>query len=335
MNSEKIRECYNISPIKEVQSFGEGLIHKTYKVRTDDSIYILQQCNAHVFKDLEATTRNIFDIGNHLTGKNCTWTVPPVILNNMGCCVSRDEDQYFRMLEFMPGKVLDSPSLSLEQAFQVAQAFGEFIFQLQDLPTSEIFVSIPAFHDPHRRWQDFQHAVSNPVLDDVEASLLDDIYGLEWIKDKVISIDLPIRIVHNDAKSDNILVNSEGRVEAILDLDTVMPGYIFHDYGDLMRSMVFRRKENESERSESIDARLYDHIRNGFLTGLADLPLEVEVRTLDLGAAYLMYEQCLRFLTDYFQGNIYYRITFPKENLVKARLQMEDLKLWIKTYLTY
>lgn len=334
MNNSKIRECYDIGLVRDIHSFGEGLIHQTYQVSTDDSIYILQQCNAHVFKDLEATTQNIYDIGNYIASKKCAWAVPPVILNKKGKCVSRDEDHYFRMLEFMPGKVLDSPSLTLEQAFQVAQAFGEFIYQLQDFPTSQIFVSIPAFHDPHRRWQDFQYAVSHPVLDDVETSLLDDIYGLEWIKDEIISNDLPVRIVHNDAKSDNILVNSEGRVEAILDLDTVMPGYIFHDYGDLMRSMVFRRKENASERSDSIDASLYDHIRNGFLTGLEDLPLEIELKTLDLGAAYLMYEQCLRFLTDYFQGNIYYKITFPKENLVKAGLQMEDLKLWIRTYLT-
>ena len=333
MNSEKIRECYDIGPVIDVHSFGEGLIHQTYQVITDDSVYILQQCNGHVFKDLEATTRNIFDIGTHIAGKKCDWSVPPVILNKKGRCVSRDEDQYFRILEFMPGKVLDSPSLTNAEAYQVAHAFGEFIYQLHDFPTSQIFVSIPAFHDPHRRWKDFQVAQSNPVLDDAEDSFLEDIYDLEWIKDEIMSKDLPLRIVHNDAKSDNILVNNEGRVEAILDLDTVMPGYIFHDYGDLMRSMVFRRKENESERSESIDARLYEHIRSGFLTGLRDLPQEIEIETLDLGAAYLMYEQCLRFLTDYYQGNIYYKITFPKENLVKAKLQMEDLKLWIKTYL--
>ncbi len=334
MKSNRIHAFYDIGPISEIHSFGEGLIHHTYQVQTEDAIYILQQCNAHVFQDLEATTQNIFQIGNHIAGKRCDWSVPHVILNREGNCISQDSNHHFRLFEFLPGRVLDSTFLALGEAYQVAQAFGEFIYQLQDFPANQIFVSIPAFHSPLRRWKDFQDALSNPVIEHSDAALIEDIQALEWVKNEILSNQLPVRIVHSDAKSDNILVGRDGEVKAILDLDTVMPGYLFHDYGDLMRSMVFRRKESEHERGEAIDPDLYQHIRNGFLAGLRDLPLKIEVETLDLGAAYLMYEQCLRFLTDYLQGSIYYKTSYPTENLVKAGLQMEDLKLWINTYLT-
>ena len=335
MNFDSIIRHYDLGEPTDMLPIGKGLIHTTYLLVTVRGKYILQECNNQVFHNIDATTRNISRMTEFLAAKDIDWQIPSLVLNRHGATITMVGDNKYRIFQFLEGAVENIRTLSSVQMGEVARAFGQFIFMMRDFPQDQLHISISNFHNPTIRWNNFIDALVDPVLGVGDHALVKDIYTLQWIKQEVEAIKMPQRIVHSDAKLDNVLFDENGKVTAILDLDTVMPGFVFHDYGDLMRSMVFNRAEDHESISEiEFNRSRYDAIRQGFIAGLNDSLDDASLRALDLGAAYLIFEQCLRFLTDYFRGNVYYRTNFETENLIKAKNQMQNLKVWVSSLLS-
>lgn len=332
------------------QPYGNGHIHDTFLITTseqDKDDYILQKVNCNIFKKIPELQQNIERVTEHLKkkisaspGSNVSRECLNIIYAENGKSWITDRYMnYWRMFVFIPEHksydIVDSP----EKAFQGGKAIGRFQAMLADLDGEPLFETIPDFQDITLRIQAFDNILKTNPVKRLE-SVLNEVRFIQERADKmqvimrlVKSGKIPIRITHNDTKFNNILFDKNDKALCMIDLDTVMPGYIHYDFGDALRTAASSTSEDEEDVSRvKMDIDLFRSFSEGYLTETASTLSSTEKEYLALSPIVLTYTQAVRFLTDYLSGDTYYKIRHEYHNLQRTRAQIALVKSMEEQY---
>ena len=344
--NEVLRHFAIWNEVQDPQPLRIGFINDSFVVqakRVGETSYCLQRINHHIFKDVEGLMRNIEIVTSHIREKllisraeNIERKVLHLIPTKEGKLFYRSpEGEYWRLY------VLVEPATSQEKVTPMSaeltgQAFGRFQRQLADLPFNALCESIPNFHNMEFRLQELDEAIkaasalepSEIRRQRVEASK--DI--IEWInrrREMMCLAEVLFRegklkkhINHCDTKVNNVLFDEKGRPICIVDLDTVMPGFVFSDFGDFMRTAANTGLEDDPNPDNiHVDLEIFEAYARGYLKEATFLT-DIEKELLPYGCRLLSYMQTVRFFTDYLNGDTYYKIQSPEHNLVRTRAQL-------------
>jgi Ser/Thr protein kinase RdoA (MazF antagonist) len=324
-----------------IKDCNKGHINGTYFVDCEadgkKQRYVLQSINTSIFKQPDHVMENIVNVTGHIKkkliaeGKDPVQGTINIVFTKDGHYSYTDEaGNYWRSYIFIEGdchQSADSPAL-MEK---VGKAFGHFQMQLSDFDASVLYESIPNFHNTVSRFADFEKALADDaagraagIKDDIKF-ILDRKDKCSFIMDGIAEGRFPLRVTHNDTKLNNIMMDPEtGEGRCVIDLDTVMPGSVLADFGDAIRFGASSAAEDEKD-LDKVFVRLdmFEGFAKGFVEGLEGSLTEAEVRALPMGAFMLTFEQSIRFLGDYINGDTYFRTHYPEHNLDRARNQMK------------
>jgi Ser/Thr protein kinase RdoA (MazF antagonist) len=322
--------------VHTVEPFGNGNVNDTFLLVTDcGHRYTLQRINHDVFKDPVSLMDNFARVTQHLAqkyanGQTVLQTLVLVPALDGASYITGGEGNYWRVTEYVPdGLSLEVPQ-SREHAYEAARAFGDFQYQLRDLPGDPLIETIPDFHNTDSRYQAFLRAVdADPCLRASDAAdLISFAKENEHLATLIRYADFPTRTVHNDTKLNNVLLHeTTGAGICVVDLDTVMPGCVLHDFGDLVRTAACSSEEDEPDISKiHFLPDRFSALVEGYLCGVHDLLEPVEVEHLVEAPQVITYELALRFLTDFLLGDTYFKVKRPGHNLERARAQFQLLR---------
>jgi hypothetical protein len=322
MTPEQISNQFSIDgTVATIKPFGNGLINTTYKVRTsenDSPNYLLQIVNHHIFKNVPELTRNIERVTSHIREKLEAQgahdidrrVLTPVKTNNGEGFYKDDGGNYWRMFLFIEGAHSYDQLTNIKQAEAGGRAFGQFQKLVSDLPGEPLYPVIPGFHDTEMRIKNFNERVNeNPVgrLEEVQQ-------------------DVNFLLERSDEYK-KIIQDENDEVLCVIDLDTVMPGYVCYDIGDAIRNGANTGKEDDPNLDNvGINMELFEGFIKGFLQETNGILTREEKETLAFGAKLLTYEQAVRFMDDFLDGDKYYKTDSVKHNLIRARAQIKLLK---------
>ena len=324
-----------------VKPFGAGHINETYAVYMpgesgDELAYVLQRVNSNVFKDPAGVMDNIFGVTEYLRnvirreGGDPDRETLSYIKTKSGCNYFEDsEGEPWRCYNFIPDSVCYQLVEEPEQFYQSGSSFGHFLKQLSDYPASKLNETIPDFHNTIRRFEAFQVALTRDLKNRAASCRPEIDFALAREKDCGVLVEqqdagiLPLRVTHNDTKLNNILFDEKtGKGLCIIDLDTIMPGLAANDFGDSIRFGAATAEEDEPNLDlMHFDISLYELYVKGYLEETKDVLTEAEIGSLPWGARLMTLECGIRFLTDYLQGDTYFKTDYPEHNLIRARTQ--------------
>lgn len=324
--------------VKSVKPLGNGLINDTYKVamnEEDEPAYVLQRINNAIFKDVELLQSNIEAVTAHLRKKLEEKQVADIdrrvlhfIKAETGKTYWREaDDTYWRMMRFIPN-AFTYETVNEKYSHAAGLAFGEFEAALVDLP-QQLGETIPDFHNMELRARQLKEAVqNNPVkrLSVVESMVEELNRNMEEMcKAEQLHRDgkLPKRICHCDTKVNNMMFDADGNILCVIDLDTVMPSYVFSDYGDFLRTGAnFTAEDDPNLANVGFNMDIFKAFTKGYLTSAGAFLTPIEREHLPFAAKLFPFMQCVRFLTDYINGDVYYKIKYPEHNLDRAKNQL-------------
>jgi thiamine kinase-like enzyme len=326
-----------------IKPFGSGHINDTYRVTTpaNGEDYLLQKINGHVFKDVNGLMNNMLYVTNHLKQKTAAFggdadkEVLTLIPCNNGLYYCRDNNgSYWRMATFLHNTKSYDVVTTGNQAYQGGMAFGRFQYLLCDMSADMLVDTIPNFLNIEFRLQELNKAIQNDAAGrlnivstelDFLLSRADSMKGLlQWGRAGI----LPLRITHNDTKFNNILLDEQDNIQCVIDLDTVMPGYVAYDFGDAIRSIINTAAEDEANLGAiQLNIPFFEEFTKGYLSQTICFLSEQELRSLIKGVLLLPYMQAVRFVTDYLNGDTYYKTQFEGHNLQRTLAQMQLLKM--------
>lgn len=313
------------------QEFGNGHINSTYIIKTNtEKQYVLQHINKYVFKNPEEVMANIGAVTSYLLESNHgTYTALHYLHTPQGLYFHKDaRGEYWRMYEFISGICLDAPECD-DDLYQSALAFGKFQDLLKDFPAETLYETIPHFHDTIDRYVQFRQSVEADAVGRAEDVAQEIAQLLKWeemagtLERMRAAGELPLRVTHNDTKLNNVLLDKVTHESlCVLDLDTVMPGLSLYDFGDAIRFGASTAVEDESDLSKvSLDLHLFQVYAKGYLEAVPSLT-DNEIKMLPMGALIMTIEVAVRFLKDYLDGDLYFKIKKPDHNLIRARNQI-------------
>ncbi|EDO26778.1 predicted protein [Nematostella vectensis] len=273
-------------------------------------------------------------IANHLKQKNYPKGILFPISNLQDNYISYDTDGFpWRLIPFIPNSKTLSKIKNSNQAFLAAQTFSEFYAYTWDINPIAIEPSIPNFLDFQKRIDDYELALQNATINrrEIAAKEIHFINKHIQLPNNFISLlksgSLPTRIIHADPKLSNILFDTlERQTLAVIDLDTIMPGTILYDYGDMIRSYTNNYKEDHINAENIFNPSIFDAVTQGFLYHIKDKLTSTELENLTYAAQVVVYTQALRFLTDYLNNDVYYSIEYPNQNLNRTINQIHLLQ---------
>lgn len=329
--------------VKEVRPLGNGLINTTYKVETleaDAPDYVLQNVNVAIFPDIDLLMHNIVEVTGHIRKKleeAGTYDIDRKVLQFVpakdGKYYYYDGEKYWRIMVFIPDTVSKS-GVSLESSYIVGKTFANFQAMLADIP-SELGETIKDFHNIEWRLQQLKEAVAADPLgrakEPESQKILEEIQKRAEFMSKGERLHregkLPKRICHCDTKVDNILFDQEDNVLCVIDLDTVMPSFIFSDYGDFLRSAANTTAEDDPDLSKvSFNFEVFKAFTEGYLEGARSFLTPIEIENLPYATALFPYMQVVRFFADYVNGDTYFKVQYPEHNLIRTRNQLRLLE---------
>ena len=321
-----------------------GHINDSYKVITESPStpdYVMQRINHYIFKDVDGLQDNILRVTDHIRGKLIAKGVADVenrVLRLAFCkngkLYHKDaEGNFWRILYFIPDSKSFNDGITPQLALYAGQAFGDFQAMLADLPGEPLVETIPNFHNMESRLTTFRQAVKDNkarrlartqyMVDELEKRA-DDMCKAERMNREGI---LPKRINHCDTKVNNVLFDNNNQVLCVVDLDTVMPGYVLSDFGDFMRTGANTGKEDDIDLDRiSIDMNIFEAYSKGYLEKAKSFLLPIEIENLAFGAKLLTYMQTVRFFADYLDGDLYYKIHSPEHNWQRTMAQFKLLQ---------
>lgn len=315
----------------EYFSFGSGHIHSTYRVEIGDSLYILQEFNEQVFRYPERISGNLQVLLNELQPAALPYELPLPVKNKIGEFFTSIDGRLFRLFPFVSGVTKDGVD-NPQQSRLAAEAFANFVKVFLPIDAGLLRDTIPSFHDLDLRFRQFKESeqTTQREIDSETAQL---IHFYQEQEDLVETYNayakvLPKRVTHNDTKINNLIYHEDlNQVNAVIDLDTIMAGYVFYDFGDLVRTVVCT--EDESSRNWDhihVDLDKYESLVEGFYQPLIESIRSDELASLPFGGEMMTCIMGLRFLTDYLNGNKYYHITYENQNLHRAKNQSRLLQ---------
>ena len=314
------------------RTFGSGHINSTYQIKTDrDSVYILQRINKYVFTDPRAVMENVGAVTEYLRSRvSDPAETLHFVPSDAGTYYYVDESgEYWRCYEFADGICLEAPESNAD-FYESAIAFGRFQELLKDFPAETLHETIPLFHNTVNRYRLFKEALEKnrsgraPAAADEIAFIMAREAEAGTVCDLLERGELTLRVTHNDTKLNNVLLDRKTRKAlCVLDLDTVMPGSSLYDFGDSIRFGAATAAEDEPDVGKmGLDLERFRVYTAGYLTACTGLT-DKERELLPLGAKIITLELAVRFLTDYLDGDLYFKTDYPEHNLVRARSQLK------------
>ena len=330
--------------VERIKPLGEGLINDTYKVVTAEVTepdYVLQRVNHHVFPDVDMVMRNIEAVTSHIR-KKLEAAGEDDIERKVLRFIPKKEDgklytivneQYWRLMVFIPNAITKQ-TVDPESSRDAGRAFGRFQAMLADIPV-QLGETIKDFHNMEFRLQQLREVVSKDPVGrvsepKVQRLLLEiDARAREMTKAERMGREgiLPKRVCHCDTKVNNMMFNDKNEVLCVIDLDTVMPNFIFSDYGDFLRTAANCVAEDNADMSAvGFRMDIFKAFTEGYLQSARSFLLPVEIENLPYAAALFPYMQCVRFLWDYLSGDKYWKCQYADHNFVRANNQFHLLK---------
>lgn len=333
--------------VKEIRSLGEGLINDTFFVETEGSSpnYILQRKNKNIFKDVPAMMSNIYKVTSHLKKKienqggdvlREALTVTPTLDGKL--YYEDEENEFWAACLFIEDTITYQYADSAELASQGGKGIGKFQAMLADMkePLADI---LPGFHNMRFRFQQWDDVLKkDPVGRRSEVQT--EINWIESRREEMLALwakaesgEIPTRVTHNDTKISNILFDKQGNVLCVIDLDTVLSSMCLNDYGDAIRSYTNAGKEDDEDLNNVyIKMDLFEGYTSGYLSETISFLTPAEIENLAFSAKYITFEQVLRFLMDYIDGDNYYKVKNQKHNLVRTHAQYKLLQSMEENY---
>ena len=324
-----------------VEPYGNGHINDTFKVTTDksESGYILQRINHLIFKNVDMLQNNISIVTNHIRIKleargeqDINRKVLTFLSTEDKQLYHFDGENYWRVCLMIP-RSHSFDEVNVSYSYEAGRAFGDFQAMLADLPDGVLGETIPNFHNMEYRLQQFREAITaNPVgrLEEVKA-LVDElesraeamcIQEVLYREGKLIK-----RTNHCDTKVNNILFDDHGKVLCVIDLDTVMPGFVLSDIGDFIRTGANTGAEDDENLDRvNVNMEIFKSYTRGYMETAQSFLTPLEISLLPYGGRLLTYMQTVRFLTDYINGDTYYKIHSPQHNLIRTKAQFKLLQ---------
>lgn len=329
--------------------YGIGHINQTFVATyvgaggqgSEDTRYIHQRINTDIFKDPVALMGNVARVTDHLRRKLEQQNIDDIdrrVLQLLPTIdgadfVVDDEGGYWRTYRFIEGATTYDVVSTVEQAFEVARVFGEFQRLLSDLAPPPLSTTIPDFHNTPLRLTAFDDAVrqdprNRAAKAAAEIAAIEEYASLAGALASLHDAGaIPRRVVHNDTKINNVLIDDEtGEGLCVIDLDTVMPGLVLDDFGDLIRTSTSFAKEDDRDLAKaSVELPIFASLVRGYLSSAGEFLNREEIAGLVLSGKLMTFEASVRFLTDYLLGDTYYRIHHAGHNLDRARVQLHLL----------
>ncbi len=320
-----------------------GHINTTYQATfrkkdgTEDS-YILQRINDYVFKDPTAVIRNVEKVTRHIN-----WKVLRRMKDSAGQTLNLyparggrnyidiPGDGIWRCYNYLAGTHTYDVVENTRQAYQAGYAFGSFQDLISDMNPNDIVETIPNFHHTRQRYNRLMEVVAQ----DPKGRLASCMPEVEFIKARESDVDrlldmqargeLPTRITHNDTKINNVMLDEDtDRAVCVIDLDTVMPGLVLYDFGDMVRTVTPPTEEDEEDLSKvRMRMSMFQSIVDGYLDAAHDFLTDEEVAQLAFSGKLITLEIGIRFLTDYLEGDVYFKTSKPEHNLIRCRTQLK------------
>ena len=314
------------------REFGSGHINDTYKVETDDGhAYILQRINPNVFARPVEVMENVSAVTDFLRKTlKCPRETLHFLRTDDNLRYYLDENgDCWRCYEFTDGICLEFPETE-EDFYESAIAFGRFQEMLSDFPADSLHETIPLFHNTPNRYRMLREAIEKDAVGRAETVQKEIEFLLAReseagaICDLLDRGELPLRVTHNDTKINNVLLDSKTKKAlCVIDLDTVMPGSSLYDYGDSIRFGAATAAEDERNLDKvTMSLDLFRVYTAGYLKACKSLT-EKEIELLPMGAKMMTLEVAVRFLTDYLNGDVYFKTAYSEHNLVRAHTQMK------------
>ena len=325
----------------EAKPLGAGLINDSYIVTTKEPSapdYLLQRINHHIFPNVEMMQQNIYRVTTHLRHKLEQRHTPDIdrkvltmVPKKDGTLYHFDGDCYWRFMIYIPD-TLTLNDVTEHSAYDAGRGFGQFQTDLSDLPGKPLGETIPNFHNMEFRLHQFYEAIATDPVGRV-AKVTDLINEIEQ---RAYDLCLPERLYregkltkrinHCDTKVNNMLFDKDGKLLCVIDLDTVMPGFVLSDIGDFIRTAGNTGAEDDPNLDNiELNMPIFKAYTRGYLETATFLtPLEKSL--LPFGGRLLTYMQTVRFLTDYINGDTYYKTNSPEHNLQRTRAQFKLLQ---------
>ena len=324
--------------IENIQPLGNGLINDTYKIMLKGETkpkYVLQRINNAVFTNVDMLQNNIEAVTNHIRKKYENQGVKDIgrrvlhfLKADTGKTYVIEDGKYWRVMDFIADSYTYE-AVTPEYAYYAGRSFGNFESLLTDLnaPVGEI---IPDFHNIEFRLKQLEDAISEDRVGQMrEVEVQKFVAKIREAADRMCLGErlyregkLPKRICHCDTKVNNMLFDKEGNVLCIIDLDTIMPSFVFSDFGDFLRSAANTGAEDDPDLDNiHFNMEVFKAFAKGYLEGTKAFLLPIEKENLPYAATLFPYMQAVRFLTDYINGNTYYKVKYPTHNLVRTRAQ--------------
>jgi len=344
---ENIRSIGDQFAIEGEFVYGEeicsGHINSTYRAtyatsEGDHQRYILQRINENVFKDPKAVMRNVECVTRHIN-----WKVLRVKKDLGGqtlslypgrggrCWVRGENGGVWRCYNHIEGCITYDIVENTRQAYQAARAFGSFQDLVSDLPVEEIEETIPDFHHTRKRFNRLMEVVADDPKGRLETAReeVEFVCKRESVVDRILGLidegAIPVRITHNDTKINNVMIDEDtDEAVCVIDLDTVMPGSALYDFGDLVRSATSPAAEDERDLSKvEMQMPMFEALAEGYLDAAGDFLVDAEVDHLAFSGMLITLEIGIRFLTDFLEGDVYFKTSRDGHNLDRARTQLK------------
>ena len=324
--------------IASVEPLGNGLINDTFKIMVQgckQPKYVLQHINDKVFTDVEMLQRNIETVTDHIRRKYEAAGLPDIdrrvlhfLKADTGKTYVKVGEEYWRVMDFIADSVTQE-AVTPQSAYDAGLSFGDFESLLADVkePIGEI---IPNFHNIEFRLKQLDEAIAaDPVGRMKDREVQDYVKKIKDLANEMCLGErlyregkLPKRIFHCDTKVNNMLFDKDGNVLCIIDLDTIMPSFVFSDFGDFLRSAANTGAEDDPDLGNiHFNMAIYDAFLKGYLEGTKSFLTPVERENLPYAACLFPYMQAVRFFADYINGDTYYKTRYPEHNMVRTRAQ--------------
>lgn len=323
----------------EITAIGNGLINDTYLITTPTEQYILQRINRNIFKDMDALQNNLLLITNHI--RQCLResnaddierrVLTPIKAKNGKYWIEDKLGNAWRATKYINNSIT-LENITPKLAKVTGQAFAEFHTFLSQTNAPKLRETIPNFHNVEFRINQLHQAVKENInnrlgnCQEEVTELLNRADEMLMAQKLCASGDLPLRIAHCDTKLNNILFDKEtNEILCVIDLDTTMPGFVMSDFGDFIRTAANTGLEDDTDLSNvNVDMDIFYNFVQGYIHNASFLT-KIERDTLPFGAKMLTYMQSVRFLTDYINGDTYYKTKYAEHNLIRTRAQMKLL----------
>ena len=345
--------------IESVKPLGEGFINDTFIINTKGGgpRYILQRKNKNIFSPIPAMMENIQKVCTHIKKKVISAGGDP-LREAMTIIPTKDdklyflddEKEYWAVCLFIEDTIAYETAKTPKLAYSGGKGIGKFQSLVADIDEPLVNI-LPGFHDIRYRYKQWNEVLAkDPVGRKAEVS--EEISWIESRKAEMLSFwelvengTIPTRISHNDTKINNILFDKNGQVLCVIDLDTVLSSTVLNDFGDAMRTYTNTGLEDDKNLDKvSMDMTIFKAFAKGYLEETVSFLSPKEIEYLAFSARYITFEQVLRFLMDYIDGDNYYKTKSPDHNLVRARAQYKllqsmenqftEMDSFIKSYIT-